>query len=107
MNTANLQNEGTVEYNLRPGPNMPGDWATNSDRYTFPPFDRHGISIQCVKHEDGTLEVEVTGVLGQLFVFRETLPEVDPKRLHVAVTWKHPEINLYLGGRPIKTLHAL
>lgn len=103
-----IQNEGSITFTLTPGPNMPSDWPTDSGQYRFPPFSSHGITLQCTKNEDRTLQAEVQGPLGQPFVFREPLPpETDPQRLPIAITWKHPEVTLYLNGKPVRTLRTL
>ena len=104
MSTANPQNEGMVAFALNPGPDMPSDWPTDSERYTWPPLSTSGLSVRCIKNTDKTLQVEVEGVLGQTVVFREPLPECDPTRLHLAIRWKDPEIDLILDGNLVRTL---
>lgn len=107
MTQPDIQNEGSLVFTLTPGPNMPSDWPSDSGQYTFPPFSSHGITVQCIKDADRTFQVEVQGALGQPFVFRAPLLETDPQGLHIAITWKRPEIKLYLNGKPVRTLRAL
>lgn len=98
-----MQDEGTITSWLR---HQHDDWFSNANSYRFPPVTGEGVTVECVKHPDKTVEVTVAGTLGRDFKFRQVVPPCDDRGLHVAVTWKRPDVNLYLNGKLVESAHA-
>ena len=93
-------NEGTLMFWLK---HEHKDWSTNSEGYDFGSIEKPGISAKAVKHPDKTIELNFSGPFGQLS-FRPPVPKCDERGLQVAITWKGPEVKLYLNGQLVDTV---
>ncbi len=99
MGFIGLADEGTIAFFLQ---HNDADWATNAKRYDFPLFDDGGITIQVVKDYDRTLEIQVHGPLGQSFRFIHLVPPPTDQGVHLAITWKRPQVWMYLNGELVE-----
>ena len=95
-----IQNEGSITFWLR---HEHEDWTTNSASYHFGAVRHPGITVEAIKHSNRTVELEFSGPSGQRYHFRHPVPQCDARGLFVAITWKFPEINLYLNGKLVET----
>lgn len=93
VDNMSLKDGGTITF--RPKHDN-SDWTTDDNIYRFPPFERGGIGVQATKMADCTLAVKVTGPLGGVFLFKVDMPGAN--HLQVTVTWKLPDVKLYLNG---------
>ncbi len=96
-----IQSEGSITFWLR---HEHEDWTTNSESYHFATVKRPGVAVKAIKHPDKTIELELSGPLGQHFDFRHLIPECEARGLFVAITWKAPELNLYLNGKLVEAV---
>lgn len=90
-----LKKQGALQAWLRPGN---PDWATDGQRYIFPPLSSDGIRMHITKQADGTVEVAVS-TREVSYIFNAPMPAtLAPKGLFVCVTWQDGEtIDLQLG----------
>jgi hypothetical protein len=91
-----LQKEGSATFWLR---HRDRDWAVNEKEYQFGEIRKSGMSVEASKHTDKTIDLLVSGPLGQDFKFRHPIPKCDSRGLFVAVTWQDLEVKLYLNGK--------
>lgn len=96
-----IEQEGSLSFRLR---HEDKDWATNAKPYDFPPVQAGPIRATVVKHPTRKIEIRVAGPLGAELVFEGTLPPVREEGLSVAVTWSAEKVQLFLDGRPFKTV---
>ncbi len=83
------------------------DWGRNGQEYRFQPVEVQGVTISAVKHPDRALEIELKGALDRRTVFRSPIPPYDPQKgICVGLTWKDPEIKLYLQGKLVQTINS-
>lgn len=94
-----LKKQGALQAWLRPAI---ADWATDGNRYIFPPLSSDGIRMYVTKHPDRTVEVLVA-TRDASFSFHAPMPaELAPKGLFVCVTWQDGEtIDLQLGEEKV------
>ncbi len=103
--TRDLKNEGSVAFFTQ---HPHADWSTNGHNYTFPEFRHMEISIQVKEYSDLTMSVDVNGPLGTQHHFRaHILPCDEQGRVHVSVRWKAPTIELFLAGKPAKSVTVM
>lgn len=100
---SNLEAEGSVGFWLtRPGDPM---WADRAADIAFGDFTLPPLRISANKI-GSRLVISVSGIFGQTFEFSEPIPKLSkvPKSqdlgVSVGVTWKFPEVKLYLQGKP-------
>ncbi len=77
------------------------DWPTNNSGYNFGPYLLESITVMVKKHPDLSLEVGITGPFNQVFNLKGSIPKVEPKGVHIMVTWKRPVVTLYVGGAKV------
>jgi hypothetical protein len=99
-----IEKEGSITFTLK---HEHKDWATNDSGYRFGTVKISGVSVEAVKNPDRTVQLKVSGPLGKDFEFRTYIPECDERGLFVAITWKEPEINLYLNGKLVETKKSI
>lgn len=96
-----LAEEGTITFVLE---HEHQDWPTNDQGYKFGTIDTgQGVKAGAVKNPDKTLELRVSGPFGRQFHFHRPIPPCDERGLTVAITWKEPEVKLYLNGQEVET----
>ncbi len=78
-------------------------WSTNDVGYNFDLFEYKTLGIRPTKHPDKTIEIQVTGLRGEDFVFRHPMPACDARGLHVVLVWTAAEVKLYLNGEPVES----
>lgn len=90
-----LKKQGALQAWLRPAN---PEWATDGQRYIFPPLSSDGIRMYITKQPDRTVEVAVC-TREASYVFQAAMPDtLAPKGLFVCVTWQDGEtIDLQLG----------
>ncbi len=90
-----LKKQGALQAWLRPAN---PDWATDGQRYIFPPLSSDGIRMYITKLPDRMVEVAVS-TREASYMFHAPMPEtLAPKGLFVCVTWQDGEtIDLQLG----------
>ena len=80
------------------------DWGTDSNTYPFPPRTPvEGVSIECTKHPNRTLEIFINGLLDGELTYTGPVPRPEPKGVFLAVTWDMREVVLYLNDRRVRT----
>jgi hypothetical protein len=97
------QGQGTIAFRA----NHPHtDWPTNTACYKFgaTPVSEDGVFVTASKYPDGSLEVIVMDQTTANATFREAIPTLDAKGLHIVVTWKDGTVSLYLQGQPVRTI---
>ncbi len=99
-----MNTEGSIRFWLQ---QEQPDWTIDENVYQFRSIRQSGIAIKATKHPDKTIELNVTGPLGQSLRFRQPIPPCDKRGLHVVLTWKQSEIKLYLNANPVETLSVL
>ena len=80
-------------------------WRQAGITCTFAPYTVGRLTFQATKTADGFLEVTVAGLFVPEFTRRWPLPALDDKGLVIAITWKRPEILIYLKGALVDTIH--
>jgi hypothetical protein len=100
---ARFLREGSVTYWLR---SKQENWATDENEYKFPNVNEQGIEIETAKTKDKTLSVVIRGPLKRMFTFRSFIPPCDSRGLFVVITWKDPEVNLYLNAKQNQKLNV-
>jgi hypothetical protein len=96
-----VQDEGTITFWLR---HQHADWATNGHRYDLGRTYRSGVFVEAVKQPDRTIELSVSGPLGETFDMRSPIPPCDARGLFVAITWQGTKADLYLNGEHAQTV---
>lgn len=98
-----LQDEGkgTVSFWVQ---HADRSWSINHERYDLPSFEHEGVSVRVTKHTDKTVEINISGPLGQNFSFRHPLPLCGEGGLQLMIRWKRPELRLYLNGQIVDTV---
>lgn len=79
-------------------------WREPGTGSTFPPLEVGRLTFEAAKTPDGFLELRVIGLSVPDFTCRWSLPKIDDNGLMIAVTWKRPEIRIYLNGALVDTL---
>jgi hypothetical protein len=93
----NIINEGTISFWIH---HEHTDWSMNSNGYNFGSVRQGEITASVVKHPNKIIDVTIDGPFGKQFTFTRPVPEANERGVFVAVTWKNPEVTLYLNGQP-------
>ena len=80
------------------------NWTSNSAGYDFGTFEVHQMKFRATKHPDCHIELDIDGPLGVHRNVRLPIPPCPDLGLHIAITWKRPEITVYLSGQPAQII---
>jgi hypothetical protein len=90
-----LPNQGTIAFRIRlPHP----DWASNSLSYKLPTITSPVLTLEGVKHGDGTLELHVIGLFKKWLIARHRTDPSWDQDLRTVITWKDSVITLYINA---------
>ena len=98
------QQEGTVAFKIIA--KEKSYWIDDRE-HKFPNPSSHGIAVGVTKLADKTLHVTVRGPLYTTTEFNVPVPTMDSATLSVAITWKFPEVTLFLNGKRVQVQKPL
>jgi len=96
-----IVDEGTISFWCK---HEQPNWPSNSAGYDFGTFEVQQMKFKVTKHPDCHLELDIEGPLGVHRIVRLPFPLCEDLGLHVAITWKRPEIIVYLNGQPAQII---
>ena len=100
-----LADEGTVWFRLI---HDCENWRPKLDGYSYWSYkvDDTEISYGAEATPDRRLHVSITGPFGGTTNFDHQIPESESGKIHVAISWEKPLINLYVNGNLVETVEG-
>jgi len=98
-----IRNKGSIIFWLN---DANRDWATSADTYVFPPVSKGGITVNCVKRPNKTIDITIDGPFNKKYVFNAKIPPCTPKGLMVGIVWEKPTVILRLNAQTAQTVQA-
>jgi len=101
---SSIEVEGTMAFRLiHENP----DWATDKNTYVFGEIQKSSVRIDPTKRPPNIIELKVKGICGKDFTRNYPAFPCDERGLRVAISWKTPEVKIYMNGQHMETFDAI